>query len=185
MIRVSQGRFAKLRGVSKKTVTVWKQRGHLVMHDDLVDVEASDRRLAERPEWYKGGKLGGTPKGGLTDNGDMADVIRVKETYNAMLHQLEYDRKAGLVIEVSTVTKLVADRYQTLRHRLINMGSQLAHLLAISNSPEECQAIIDAELAQALATLDADQVYREARRIALEEPIERASDDDQEALTTQ
>ncbi|MER2249510.1 hypothetical protein ABS772_06225 [Methylorubrum podarium] len=53
---VSQAEFARRRGVSKKTVTEWKQRGLLTMTEaGLVDVEASEWNLDQRPATYRGG----------------------------------------------------------------------------------------------------------------------------------
>lgn len=42
---VTQAQFATLHGVSRKTVTVWKTAGHLVMIDGKVDAERSDAAL--------------------------------------------------------------------------------------------------------------------------------------------
>ena len=53
---LSQAAFAKRRGVSKKTVTVWKQKGFVKLTDDgTVDVEASEWELDQRPATYRGG----------------------------------------------------------------------------------------------------------------------------------
>ncbi|CAJ0781875.1 hypothetical protein R8510_04931 [Ralstonia chuxiongensis] len=41
----SQADFAKRHGVSRKTVTVWKERGWLVMQGSAVDVEKSNDLL--------------------------------------------------------------------------------------------------------------------------------------------
>lgn len=48
---VTQAEFARLHGVSKKQVTVWKAEGYLAMVDGKVDVDASDTIL-------RGAKLG-------------------------------------------------------------------------------------------------------------------------------
>ena len=45
MASVTQAEFARLKGVSRKTVTGWKQQGRLVMAGDLVDVDASQALL--------------------------------------------------------------------------------------------------------------------------------------------
>ena len=45
MTIVSQAEYARLRGVSKKTVTKWKQEGKLVLAGDGIDVAASDAYL--------------------------------------------------------------------------------------------------------------------------------------------
>ncbi|RXF67705.1 hypothetical protein EK403_21075 [Hansschlegelia zhihuaiae] len=53
---MTQAEFARRRGVSKKTVTVWKGNGLLVFGDDgLVDVDATEWNLDQRPAKYRGG----------------------------------------------------------------------------------------------------------------------------------
>ncbi|HTI01485.1 MAG TPA: hypothetical protein VL752_11115 [Acidisoma sp.] len=44
---LSQAEFARLMGVSRKSVTDWKRKGLIVMLGDLVDREASLRRLVD------------------------------------------------------------------------------------------------------------------------------------------
>ncbi|MGF7051897.1 hypothetical protein GGC47_001062 [Bosea sp. OAE752] len=53
--------FARYRGVSRKTVSEWKQRGLLVFGEgagftEMVDIAATDRRLADRPAINRGGE---------------------------------------------------------------------------------------------------------------------------------
>lgn len=61
---MNQAEFAKLHGVSRKTVTTWKARGWLVLEGDEVNVEASNaniemhRKAVTQPEKKK--KLSGT-----------------------------------------------------------------------------------------------------------------------------
>jgi hypothetical protein len=53
---VTQAEFARMRGVSKKTVTVWKASGLLALTAaGLVDVEATEWNLDQRPANYRGG----------------------------------------------------------------------------------------------------------------------------------
>ncbi|KER03315.1 hypothetical protein LGZ99_06070 [Photorhabdus temperata] len=42
---MNQSDFAKLHGVSRKTITVWKSRGWLVMEGDEIDVDASNANI--------------------------------------------------------------------------------------------------------------------------------------------
>ena len=42
---MNQSDFAKLHGVSRKTVTTWKARGWLVLAGDDIDVEASNANI--------------------------------------------------------------------------------------------------------------------------------------------
>jgi len=53
---MSQAEFAKRRDVSRKAVTSWKQKGLLVLSEGgLVDVDASEWKLDQRPSVYRGG----------------------------------------------------------------------------------------------------------------------------------
>lgn len=45
MAEVTQAEFARLKGVSRKTITLWKQQGRIALRGDLVDVEASEGLL--------------------------------------------------------------------------------------------------------------------------------------------
>ncbi len=56
---MNQSDFARLHGVSRKTVTMWKSRGWLIMSGDDIDVAASNaqlekyRKSVNRPEKHK------------------------------------------------------------------------------------------------------------------------------------
>jgi hypothetical protein len=53
---LTQAEFARHRGVSRKAVTGWKQKGFLVFSEaGLIDVEASEWNLDQRPASYRGG----------------------------------------------------------------------------------------------------------------------------------
>lgn len=56
MTDVSQAEFARLKSVSKKTVTEWKQQGRLVIVGKRVDVEASQQRLLDGSSHKSAGK---------------------------------------------------------------------------------------------------------------------------------
>ncbi|WP_256814029.1 MULTISPECIES: RNA polymerase subunit sigma-70 [unclassified Serratia (in: enterobacteria)] len=67
---MNQSDFAKLHGVSRKTITSWKARGWLVLAGDDIDVEASNanierfRKTVTRPEK----KTAGNKQGNKTGN---------------------------------------------------------------------------------------------------------------------
>ena len=56
---MNQSDFARLHGVSRKTVTMWKSRGWLIMSGDDIDVAASNaqlekyRKIVNRPDKHK------------------------------------------------------------------------------------------------------------------------------------
>lgn len=68
----SQAEFSRMHGVSKKTVTLWKQRGWLVMVGDRVDIFKSNAILKKyRPDGIGQQVTGNTPrKPKVTGNGN-------------------------------------------------------------------------------------------------------------------
>ncbi|WP_187322245.1 RNA polymerase subunit sigma-70 [Serratia marcescens] len=82
---MNQSDFAKLHGVSRKTVTIWKARGWLVLAGDDIDVEASNanierfRKTVTRPEKKpagnkQGNKTGNRPSGNKSGNKNDKDL---------------------------------------------------------------------------------------------------------------
>lgn len=82
---MNQSDFAKLHGVSRKTVTSWKARGWLVLAGDDIDVEASNanierfRKTVTRPEKKsvgnkQGNKTGNRSAGNKSGNKNDKDL---------------------------------------------------------------------------------------------------------------
>lgn len=60
MTSETRAAFSRRLGVNRSTVNRWEAKGRLVMASaDLVDVEASERSLAQRAENYRGGRAKG------------------------------------------------------------------------------------------------------------------------------
>lgn len=171
----NQAGFAAHRGVSRKTVTGWKQRGLLVLTEDgQVDVAASDRLLLEHGISAAKVTAPLPVTLGNEDDSDIheeaarllsadgaelwskADAERVKENYAARLKQLEFDRESGKVVEIDDVVVAVASEYAVVRNRLLGIGSKVAPDLTTLQSAEEIKAIIDAEVTEALNQLTVD-----------------------------
>ncbi|WP_162783401.1 hypothetical protein [Devosia naphthalenivorans] len=173
---VSQAQYAAMKGVSRKTVTVWKQKGLLVLGGDgRIDVGATDTLLLNH----------GNKRGGVTRQGNEPDLSaapeetpeeaadrivnvegralfskaeaeRVKENYLALLRQLEYDRESGAVAEINDVVTAVVTEYALVRNKLLNIGSRIAPRVAVLKSADEIKALIDKEVALALEELSLD-----------------------------
>lgn len=71
---MNQSDFAKLHGVSRKTVTTWKARGWLVLSGDDIDVNASNanleryRKTVTRPVKKSSGNTQGNKQGNKSGN---------------------------------------------------------------------------------------------------------------------
>ncbi|HFP0663284.1 TPA: RNA polymerase subunit sigma-70 [Escherichia coli] len=78
---MNQAEFAKLHGVSRKTVTAWKARGWLVLDGEDIDVDASNERIrryrktvTRTKNEQKGNALGNR----ITPEGNKKTVTRAK-----------------------------------------------------------------------------------------------------------
>lgn len=172
--RMNQAKYATHRGVSRKTVTGWKQRGLIVFTEgQKVDVAASDKLLLDH-----GILLPGVTDSDADDTTDpdqsmraeaarlvsadgqalwsKADAEKVKENYAARLKQLEYDREMGMVVEIDDVVIAVAAEYSLIRNKLLGIGSKVAPEASVLDSAEEIKALIDKQVVSALKGLTID-----------------------------
>lgn len=155
---VTQAEFAALMNVSKKTVTVWKQDGRLVMSGSKVDVEASRRRIeqtggtrpdvAARHAEERAKKASGhvDENKSKTDAGmRLQDSRAVKEQYAALKAKAEYETLIGDLIPREDVDAALRFIGATVRAALDVLPDQTAPLVAPITSLAEChEAIADA-----------------------------------------
>jgi len=180
MTIVSQAEYARLRGVSKKTVTQWKQEGKIVLADGGVDVEPSDARLQKyRAVGLKGGndssnggntlpalpaaRAGETTEQAVTRimlasgaNMTIEEARRVKENYLALAAQLNYDKEAGLVVEAALVAAAVGEEYAKVRTRLLSIPAEHAPRIHRLKTVTEVQDVLQELITEALEELTKD-----------------------------
>lgn len=173
---MSLSEFARHRGVSRQSVMNWKKAGFVVMGEaGGVNVAETERRLSERPAIRKGGAVKPPPTNLLqgetveraaerivVEEGraphTLAEAARIKENYLAKLRQLEFDQKAGAVVEVAEVAREVSKEYAAVRAALLAMPSKVAPKVALMRSAEEVKVALDEAVSQALEGLTRDAV---------------------------
>ncbi len=140
MTIVSQADYARLRGVSRKTVSQWKSQDRLVLRDGGVDVEATDELLAR---YRRGGLTGNTAKAGNSGAGNTAGKTK-SGNENAPTRTRS---KAKVAIE--------ADGWKTAEPRRSTPAD-------LGVSDEDAPAVAAAKV---IAAFGADMSYDEARRV--------------------
>ncbi|WP_433693233.1 hypothetical protein [Paraburkholderia phenoliruptrix] len=93
-------------------------------------------------------------------NMNVDEAKRVKENYLALQAQLEYDRDAGLVVDVADVAKAVGDEYAKVRTRLLAIPAEHAPRLQLLKSAVELQDALHEIIVEALEELTRDGVAR-------------------------
>lgn len=150
-----QAAFAAYKGVSRQTVTDWKQRGLLIFSDDgKVDFLATDQRLADHGIRQPAGteltqvtEIDGEPLW------SRANAETVKENFSARLKQLEFERESALVVTVDDATRHILNEFGIVRQRCRTIGADVAPKLADMTSASAIKALIDEAVVWALADL--------------------------------
>jgi hypothetical protein len=171
---LSMAKYGALHGVSAMAVSKWKRRGWLKFKGKLVDVEASNKNLkkyraAWKPEVNQSEKItvrpGETPTQAadriMTDMDvtmDFNEAKRIKESYLALLNQLEYDTKSGLVVMAADVAREVGQEYAKVRTRLLSIPSEQAPRIHRLKTVTEVQDALLAVVTEALEELTKDAV---------------------------
>lgn len=82
-----------------------------------------------------------------------AEAERVKENYLALLRQLEYDTKAGAVVEVPQVAKLFGEACSKVRTKLLAIPAEQAPAVHRCQTVAEVQALLSDIITEALEEL--------------------------------
>lgn len=156
---MNQSDFARLHGVSRKTVTMWKSRGWLIMSGDDIDVSASNAQLEKYRKTInrtvKENKVvpikknsmpspskedeGGDPslesiaRELFLENGaelSLDEARRIKENYLALLTKLEFQQKDGQLIEMTIAEEVLFNAFRQQRDAWLNWPSRAAPLMA-------------------------------------------------------
>jgi hypothetical protein len=87
----------------------------------------------------------------------LIDAERLKENYIALLRQLEYDTKSGLVVPVTEVARVVGAQFAQVRTRILSLPAEQAPQLHRLKTVVELQDALHAMLAEALEILTCDR----------------------------
>ncbi|MBM9401560.1 hypothetical protein JUN65_08170 [Gluconacetobacter azotocaptans] len=164
---ISQSEAARRAGVSRAAIQKHLASGRIVSDGNKVDLASFEVWMACRTDLQPGvqpatppvavpvaayGQPSEAPEAAaarlINENGapyQTPEAIRIKENYNALLKQLEYDLKSGKVVEAALVTKAVGEEYARVRTRLLAIPAEQAPAL------HRCKTV--AELQDRLLTL--------------------------------
>ncbi|EAQ6361895.1 hypothetical protein DOH76_00025 [Salmonella enterica subsp. enterica serovar Oranienburg] len=156
---MNQAEFARRHGVSRKTVTQWKERGWLVMNGREIDVEASETMLEKYRKTViredvlpEEERMPPTDDDAYQDDGGGEDMSpdkvaerimlatgatmsldearRVKENYLALLTKLEYQQKEGELVDLTEAKEVLFTCARQSRDAWMNWPARVAPLMA-------------------------------------------------------
>lgn len=169
MTAATQSEFARIMGVAKSRITALKNAGRLVMTDDgLVDVEASQRRIAEtasgsRPDVaarFAGQRAGAAPEPPPVVDGIPTRAESEAKTayYTALQKEIEHQKMIGELTPTDDMWRVVGDITVAFCQALEN----LPHRVAADLVGKDLDAI-RSTLKEAAVGL-VDEIRREAKR---------------------
>ena len=180
---VSQAEFARRRKVSRKTVTEWKSKGLLTLSDaGLIDVEATEWALDQRPSKYRGGvthrpvradsgnkgPVQKPPARQAPDNVDgdepldlsspdlpLAEAVRRKENFLGLQRKQELERNEGKLVDREAAEKLFFDTARDFRDAWQSWPARIAVEMAdeLNVDPRALTTILNAHVRQHLTEL--------------------------------
>ncbi|MFS7358658.1 RNA polymerase subunit sigma-70 [Rahnella inusitata] len=122
---MNQSDFAKLHGVSRKTVTTWKARGWLVLAGDDIDVDASNanikqyRKTVTRPEKNNGKNAAGNKQGNKSQGNNSGN--------RSGTDQEESPTKIVERMIATNGAKMTLDQARTLKENFLALLTQLEY----------------------------------------------------------
>ena len=173
---VSKKDYAKHRGVSPERIYHLANTKRLVLRGDKVDLEKSDIKLGASIDVTKRGPkpvhkqtpspvddllaLPGDPGGSVPEqpDDDVGDGLNLNSTYTsakirkerfaAKMVEAQYRKMVGELVEVSAVSKAIADNMGPVVRALTGLGARIASRVAAEyqGDPRRCQTIIDNEI---------------------------------------
>jgi phage terminase Nu1 subunit (DNA packaging protein) len=112
---MTQAQYAAHRSVSRQYISNLAKRGVLVMRSRLVDVQASDAVLDDKPETAA---INQQPS-------SYAQARLAREVFSAKLKKLEYETKSGKLIPADDVTVKWYAIGRQIRDKLMGIPSKL------------------------------------------------------------
>jgi phage terminase Nu1 subunit (DNA packaging protein) len=123
--------FAKLHNVSRAAAYKWRRRGFIVFTvDGKVDVAESNRRLSERPDIFRGGRVK-TPRPSSAQlvsapDWSLAESTRRRQAAMAQLAELELAKASGELVRVADFRMLLGQIAIAARNMMLSWPSRLA-----------------------------------------------------------
>ena len=156
--------YAVHRSCSDSYVRRMRREGRLVItKDKLIDVAASDARLAATTDPLRGGdrttpagedqEVGGDVFRVAAGDVSLREAMRRERLARARLAELELGEEAKQLARVKDVQRDVFTLARQALERLRSIPSRLRNALAAETDPRACEALLDAEVAQVCAEL--------------------------------
>jgi len=144
---VSQADYARRRQCSEAYITKLKDHGKLVMVDNLVDVEESDKRIAENEDPSRGGdRTLDRASNNPAASGTYLDARTRDMNARAALSELELRKRSGELVEAKEVERAAFARSRAAQRAILLLPDRICATLAAETEPEKVRQLLLTEL---------------------------------------
>lgn len=132
--------------IAKMAATADPAKSHMAeVNDRQREAHKAPKPEAPRPEAMS------AP--GINKSVTYMQAKTAREVYDAKSSQLDYEERTGKLIRVDTVKAALANAFSSTRDALLQLPARLAPLLAAETDTAATQALLHAEIHQALQLL--------------------------------
>lgn len=176
MTTISQSEAARRAGISRSAIQKNIATGKISADGGKVDLASFEEWLALRqqmqPDLQPVAPKGAGGGRSSTDSGErrpcigdeqiplevmtLAEAVRRREVYKAQTAKLEYDLKAGRVVEAELIARAVGDEYARVRASLLAIPAEHAPTLARCKGAAELRERLETLISRALEKLTLD-----------------------------
>lgn len=137
--------YARHRSVSPAAITKAVKSGRITKEPDgSIDPVKADA------EWLANTDTSRNPASGPIAAADYNESRAKREAFVAALAQLEYEEKAGILIDAEKVKVTWFNTLRIVRDRILQMPDRLTSILMAETDPLKFKATLDAELRRVL-----------------------------------
>jgi hypothetical protein len=142
--------YALHRGVSKQAVYKAIGEGRIQLVQGRIDRDTADREWGENSAPAGGSDAGAEPGAGETAGSSYNRTRTLATFYRAQLVRLQYEEKAGRLIDAEKVRLAAFEQARRLREKIMALPARLAPRLAATRTRADVERILRAELRAAL-----------------------------------
>ncbi len=162
---ISAREYATLRKVSHTAVNKAIKSGKIPTVNGKIDPDQADKAWEENRDPRQGSKMAdavreltGQAPEGAGERREIGQPLPGTFRYAQLQHEmakaarttLEVHKLQGKVVDTDLVKREIGDLISNAKRRLLAMGNSLAPELATESDPAKCQALIEAEVHDAL-----------------------------------
>mgnify|MGYP003395413045 CR=1 FL=1 len=158
--KIDRDKSVLLKAIKRGKIKSWEKRGPAIYVDEQAALVEYGGSVAEYPSTHSSPVSAASmdyPDDGNPNSTkkkvDYNDLRKLTEAYRGRLLQLEYQLKAGEVVNAKEVTEAVFEAYGVVRSRLLGLAARLPPMLD-NKTQQEMEQVISFEISDCFSEIN-------------------------------